>query len=167
MLLLLQLAEENPEIFEIYQNTELKCRKVTKIMVAYLGSHEFMFMVAFIKSIYSICIGDFDTLTWPLPFAMCTPIDTKMIFGWYIFWAFQVGASMSYALAMISTTSYFVCCCYYIEAICKHLNLLINSIRDCVERNKSVKNAQKYEKNVRIIKQQLHGVIEIHVKLLE
>lgn len=119
----------------MYFKTEQKCRKITKYMSRYIPIHQSIVIASFFNSIHCICIGNLDTSTWDLAFNIVVPFDTQNLFGWYLKWFIQLSMSVSYALSVTSITSYFICCCLYIHAICKHLNLLNNLIQ---ENNESI-----------------------------
>lgn len=104
------------------------CRKYTKRIWCYILGHQQVFVAAFSYSIYSICTGNLDTSTWPLPFNMIVPFDAKPIWGWYLLWFIQINCAMSYCICTVAPTSYFISCCLYIGATCDHLDFITHSI---------------------------------------
>lgn len=147
---------DNDRIAEMYWENEQKCRKFTTIMSYYVFAHQSIVMASLCYSIYCICIGNWDTSTFVLAFNIVVPFNTRHLFGWYIQWLIQLCMSISYVLCVVSVTSYFVCCCFYVQAICDHFNLLIDSIdqndEPCAERIQETKMTE---------------AIEIHVKVFE
>lgn len=136
-------------------------------MFSYILFHEQVFIVSLIYSIYCICIGSTDTSSWPLVFNLVAPFDIKPIWGWLLMWFFQLNVSICYTLSTISTISYFICCCYYITAICDHFKLVIELIKgnlcDMRFQNDAIRNGKYFYR----IKQQIHDAIEIHVNMFE
>lgn len=151
----------------MYWNTEQKCRKITKIIGSYPLCHQSTFVAAFSFSIYCIATGNLDTTTWPLPLNLVMPFDTKPIWGWYLFWFIQFCMSLSYITCMVAVTTYFICCCYYIDAICNHFNYLVQSIEEYVDQNKENRKARMSKLANNKIKLQSHELIKLHMKILE
>lgn len=98
---------------------------------------------------------------------MVVPFDTRTLYGWYLLWFFQFNLGLSYALCYISVTSYFLCCGFYIIALCDDFKLSIKLIGATIELNQNEKNSQNYEENYRKIKKQMKKLVEIHVKIFE
>lgn len=149
--------DESGEIHEIYWRTEQKCQKYTKMIVYYVVHHQSMLIVSFMHSIYSVLIGNFDISTFFLPFHISIPFTVNTIWKWYLLWFIQFNMALSYALTMVSVTSYFVCCCLYIAAICDHFDLLNYSFAEEID----------LVKNVHKIRTTLIRAIQLHVNLFE
>lgn len=147
---------DDETILEMYWTNEQKCRKFTKILSYYVFAHQSIVMASLFYSFYCICVGNLNTTTWVLAFNIVVPFNTEYLLGWYLQWLIQLSMSISYVLSVVSVTSFFVCCCFYIQAICNHFKLLINSIEQndgqCDERNQEKK---------------ITNAIEIHVKAFE
>lgn len=112
----------------MYWAHELRYRKFSKIMF-YYGCFEISTLVApLLKPIFEICMGNVDITAWNLPFNTATPFDMQTILGWLLTWFFQVNVSFAYTLCMILMTTEFVGSCHYINSICNHFELLINSM---------------------------------------
>lgn len=163
------LANENI-VSNIYWNAEKKCRKFTKFLAVYMVMNQSTFLIPFLTSIYNIYVGNLDTSTWELTFKTAVPFSTEPIWGWYILYFFQFLMSLSYSMCMPATTSYFVSGCFYIEAVCKHFDALIDSLKGDIEPNvvtngsKQIKVTQKmYGK----FKEKLRNSIEVHMKSYE
>lgn len=135
----------------MYWKTEKNCRKITKYMSYYIYIDQCIVIASLFFSIYCIYIGNLDTSTWVLAFNICLPFNTLNLFGWYLKWIINLAMSISYALSLTSITSYFVCCCIYIHAICKHFNLLNNLIG---------RNDESIQKNYQ-------QAIDVHVTVFE
>lgn len=160
-------SADGTEASEIYWDTEKKCRKYTKIIVNYVFSHQTMIMCSLLYSVYCICHGNFDTSTWPLIFNMVVPFDTSTIWGWYLLWFLQFNIGLSYALCVVSVASYFMSCCFYITSICDDFKFLMRSINTNIKLNQNEKNPREHEKNSRKIQNQMHKLVELHVKMYE
>lgn len=77
---------------------------------------------------------------------------------------FSILWSTSYALCMTSITPYFVSCCFYINAMWDHFNVVLNSVQINIERMKTENNVRKVKK---IHKAQMCNLIEFHMKIYE
>ncbi|XP_055305885.1 odorant receptor 22c-like [Sitodiplosis mosellana] len=143
------------------------CRKYTKLIFGYIFCHQSTFGAALLYSFYLIRFGNFDTSTWFLPFTMVVPFDTSSVEGWYWFWFIQFSASLSYIMCMVSVSSYFMCCCFYIEAICDRFGVIINSIRKSVKQNQIEKDKPKFLENRSKIRDQIHDAIDLHVNIFQ
>lgn len=150
----------------MYTQNEKNCRKLTKQISYYLMIHQAIFVKLYIYSIYCIAFGNFDTST-PLPVVMSVPFNAQTIWGWHLKCFLEFFMALTYAITLVSLTSYFVCCCLYIGAICNHFEFLMHSIRDDVHRNHAEKNLPKQHKLNRQTQANLVQAIQLHVKLIE
>lgn len=117
-------CEQDGDVFEKYWNIELKCRRVTRIMVNLVFVHQLPYIAVF----YTICriyVGNFDTSSWPHLFNFAVPFDAKSVFGWYLLWFIQFIVDFLHVFCMVFNSSYFVCCCYYVEGICEHFDFVM------------------------------------------
>lgn len=115
------------EVSNNYWKTELQCRKFTELISYwFIISNQAVYLATLIYSIYSICVGNTDPSTWSLPFLVAFPTNTP--WRWYLALFFETNIGFAYSLAMVATTSFFVCGCLYICAICDHCCFLIKSI---------------------------------------
>lgn len=151
----ISLADDD-EIYKMYWKNEQKCRKFTKIMTYYVLLHQSIVMACLFYSIYCITVGNLDTSTWVIAFNIVVPFDTQSLFGWYLQWLIQLSMSISYVLSVVSVTSYFVCCCFYIQTICDHFDMLVKSIEQ-----------KDGEIGERTQEKKIIEAIEIHVKVFE
>lgn len=82
-------------------------------------------------------------------------------------WFVQTNLGISYSLVMVTITSYFVCCCFYIIGICQNIDLLIYSVNQDNEMIRDEKNkwniAQKYQQ----MKLKLAEMITLHINVFE
>lgn len=152
---------------DLYLRSEHNCRRFTRIMGYYLGFHLFTFVAPLIHAIYGIESGIFDAKTFDLPFNFVVPFNTETVSGWCFEWFIQINTGLSYALCMILTTSHFVCSCFYIFAIRKHFDWLIDAIRNSTECIGMEENSRIRWKLWLRTERTLHRSIEIHVKLFE
>lgn len=74
---------------------------------------------------------------------------------------------MAYTTSMTSVVSYFVNCCFYIRTICRHFNLLIESIDQKVQQNHHEKDPMKIQANQRKFQTKLHEAIDVQVNVIE
>lgn len=126
-----------------------------------------MAVVSLFFSIYSVYVGNVDTSKYYLPFRFAVPWNTKPYFGWFMLWFYNLNAGIVYAAVIASVTAYFVCCCFYINGICDHFDLLIYSLEEDLERNQFENDPIKYQKLCRKVKETLCKAIDSQVKALE
>lgn len=113
-----------PFIARLKKNVVDSAKKMT-LFVLYQQS---AFVFAFFYSIYCIYEGNLDTSTYYLPLRLATPFNIEQsLFGWYLVWALQFMGGITYMFAIV-VTLHSVCCCFYLEALCNHFDLLIESV---------------------------------------
>lgn len=118
-------------------------------------------------SFYSLAIGNFDTLTWPLPFDMVVPFQTNTFFGWYSLWFYNLLCNLAYVACLTSTSSYYVCCCFYLGGLCDHFDFTIQALEKDVQQNRHEINPQKKRKRNHTIEGYLCKAIDIQNKNFE
>lgn len=150
----------------MYWLIELKCRKFIRTMLYYIAFHEWTFVAALIYAIYSICTGNTDTSTWNLPLNLIVPFNTQPIWGWYLKWFFELSSGFAYALCNIIPTTYFVCSCLYIVAICNHFEMVIESIGHEVGPIQNEESQENHQEKA-FVQENLLKSIHIHVNVLE
>lgn len=128
----LQVAQDD-KINRIYRNIEEKCQRYTKIFCFYIVINQCQFVSSIVFSIFDMLNGNLDTSEWSLPFDMIAPFDTSVIWKWYILWFIQFNIGFAYVSGITLITTYFVCCCLYIGAICEHSEHLFESIAEEVQ----------------------------------
>lgn len=99
-------------------------------MIAFVLFQQTAYVFALFFSIYCIHVGNFDTSTYYLPLRLASPFEIDSLFKWYVFWAIQVISAVAYLGGTIIVAVYFVCCCFYLHALCDHFDCLIESIDD-------------------------------------
>lgn len=156
-------SEYGHKMYDIYWKNEQKCRKYAKIMAGYPILQQMMYVSAIYVSISSMLADDYDTTAWSLPFQMCVPFNTNKVSGWYLLWFIQWNESLTYAFIMVSTTLYFICCCFYIDTFCHHLAQSFQSIQNDMDDNRNEKNPDKYI----AMKLKLFDVVKFHSNILE
>lgn len=107
----------------------MKCRRLIKRFLCYGCVHLSTFLPVLIFIVIDIFNSEFDGSAHNLPFNVYVPFNMESIWGWLFVWFLQINESFTYNIQMITTTTQFVCFCYYIVTMCNHLNLLIDSIR--------------------------------------
>lgn len=160
-------TEEEKETFNIYWNAEQKCRKYTKKITNYFFINEAIFLGAPIFSIVSILTGNKDASTWALPMDLSVPFNTSTISGWYLTWFFQFNISLCYVSCIITITTYFVCCCIYINAICEHYQFLYDAVLASLNRYQKEKNATLKREMRQEITYKMGHVVATHAKIFE
>lgn len=118
-------------------------------------------------SLYCILRGNYDTSAWTLPLDVAVPFDTTTLGGWYSFWFIQMNTDLAYAGSFILITSYFVCCCFYIGAICDHFDFLFDSIVEDIDGNRVETDLKKYQKRQQQIEIKIGRMIKVHMKMTE
>lgn len=161
----MNLAEN--EIYDLYWNNEQKSRKYTIRIYLYIVYHLQVFLSPCLYSFYCIFVGKIDPSAWPLPFNMSVPFDITIMWGWYLMWFIQINAAFSYCLATVLTTSYFMICCFYINAMCDHFDFLIRSIEFDVRQNLKETNFLKSQQISQKITDKLINAVKHHSNVLE
>lgn len=114
----------------IYISVEQKCRQFTKQMISFVLFQQVSFVFAFFYSIYCIHVGNFDTSTYYLPLRLASPFEINSLFKWYLFWVFEFVGGITYLGGTVVVALYFVCCCFYLQALCDHFDCLIEQVDD-------------------------------------
>lgn len=126
-----------------------------------------MFVTAALQCIYDIICENYDTSAWNLPMRVSVPFNTDSVLGWFLLLFIQLNISAAYSLTVIAVTSYFICCCLYLEAMCDHFDELINLVKGDVEINRKEKNRSTSRKSEHQIWKNLCDAIKIHGDLYE
>lgn len=133
----------------------------------YVHCEQFIYISALVKSIISICMGDFQTSAWNLPYTLVVPFDKTKLWSWYLLWFIQCNMGFSYTSSMVPVTVYFVCCCLYIFGICEHFELLMQATWSDADEYHAEKNPIKRKNLYRKLQKTLTESIDAHVNLLE
>lgn len=113
----------------VYWNAEEKSRKFTKLIFSgVVVYNQSSYAIGFFYSIYFILTGQYDTSTWPMFYDLPVPFNRELIWGWYLYLLALTIFDLLYILCMTSVSTYFVSCCYYIEAMCNHINSVVRSV---------------------------------------
>lgn len=161
-----KLGEEG-EVYDLYWKNELKCRKYTIRIGAYVLCHTGEFAIVLTFALICLATGNYDTSRWILFFNMVTPFDRTKVSGWFGVWAMQSSIAISYSVGMTAATSYFVSCCFYISTMCKHFELIMRRIKEDLNRIQAVTNLHKLEQNRLKTKRQLKEAVILHMKIFE
>lgn len=156
--------------------SELKCRQLVKILLYYGCVQLSSFLGALIRPFFDIFLKNndnksIDTSEWNLPFAVVMPVNMQTISGWFVAWFYQLNTSIAYGVYMITTTTHFVCLCYWIVGMCNHFSRLIESIRNDTQQIEMQKNnneeEQQQAKRWQKAKAKFQRAIEMHVNIYE
>lgn len=165
---IISISGDDENIFNLYWNAEQKCRKYTKIIpIGVFSCGSAAYVAVFLYSIYCLCSGNVDASTWPEIFDLEVSGHTYGIIRWYFGFCVTFIMDSAYILYSTSATTYFICSCIYIGAICEHFCLLMDSMQEYLKRNQREKNPQMREKNIHRIRTRIHQAIGIHVKIYE
>lgn len=155
------------EIPNIHWNNELKCRKFTRSMTKFIFANETVLTLSVIYSTICVCFGNYDTSNWVLQFAIKTPFDQNTVIGWYLIWFIQYFQSLIYIICMVSITTFFVCCCFYILALCDHFEELCRIIRTDAQQFQWHINSPNYRKFYQQLNRRFCQAIDLHVTIFE
>lgn len=155
------------KVAEIYWKTEQRCRLYTKNMTYYHYMHQTMFVPHLFYAIYNVSVNNYDVSTWTLPFNIVVPFNDRAFSGWCLKWFIQFHMALCYAICLVSTTSYFLCCCMYISAICDHFDVLMGSVQEQVDRYRETSLPLEQSKITQNLKDNLIKAVQIHVKSFE
>lgn len=150
----------------IYWKAEQKCRKILNRFGFFIIFNQVLFITTFFYSIYCFVIKRVDIWELPLSFGMVVPFNTKTNWGWYLLWSIQFGMSFSYVSTMVSITMYFISCCTYIETMCDHFDLIIDSADELAANGKN-EDRSKYSKMYKNVNKKLSRSIDIHNRICE
>lgn len=160
-------SNNNDTAYNIYWINEQRCRKYTKIIGSYVFIHVSAFIIVLIYALGCIAIGIYDTSLWYLFLFMTFPFDSTHLVGWFSHWFLQFSMALAYAATMTSIASYFMSCCFYIDTMCEHFHLMLNSVK----RNVELYNMETLQRDAVTIKskirKQLSYAIEFHIKIFE
>lgn len=155
------------EIVDLYRKNEQKCYKYSRRASLYIIFNQISFISSFVYSIFMLLTSTFDASKLLLPFNFVVPFNTQTLWGWYLMWFLQFNTGISYIFSTVSVISYFMCCCYYIGAICDHFDILIEMIKNDLEFYRKENNPLVYRKLGKSIQRKFHQSIAIHIKAFE
>ena len=140
-------AIEQKAVAPIYWAAERKCRRFTKQMISFVLFQQTSFVFALFFSFYCIYIGNLDTSTYYLPLRLAPPFNIDSLFKWYLFWVVHFFGGVAYLGGTVIVSVYFVCCCFYLEALCDHFDCLIGEVDAELCQNHHEPNARKLLSN--------------------
>lgn len=152
---------------KIYWIAEKKCRNCVRMLLIFVLCHQCSFLAALFYSFYCIAVGNFDTQTYFIPLHVSLPFNTKILWKWYLLWFSEFNMGFAYAISLVAVTSYFVSCCFYLSAVCAHVNFVISSIGNHFPENLKKSRPFHQRMNTRKAKQLLNKAVEMHVQMLE
>lgn len=134
-------------------------------------------MLNLINAIFSITIGNFNTTSWKLMFNISSPFDQTDAFSWFIRWFIEICMGVTYSLTIVYITSYFVACCFYINAMCEHFDFLMCSIGKNTEKDNISNGSETQHEGVNRRRERIQmnyqyikpftEVIKCHVNIFE
>lgn len=152
----------------LYWATEVKCRELTKRVLVFLCIEMSTILAMLIAALVDIFVGHADdTSKWNLPIELVVPFDTAKIFGWILTWFFQFDMCFVYLVHMITTTTHFAGCCYYITTMCAHFDQVLASIQSAAKKARGVEIEQKRQIIWNDAEKKLQRAIQLHVKIYE
>lgn len=110
--------------------------------------------MAIINAVFNIFVGNRHPETWYLPYMISLPFDRSTYMGYFLSLLAQMMAGYTYILTMTAVTTFFLACCFYIEACVQHLKFKIENM-DIIDENKQ--NAFN----------QLRDIVQFHVAIIE
>lgn len=158
---------QTKKIHDFYWNSEQRCRKYTTIICKCPVCHQITFFATHAFSIYFLCTGNSNASIVPLAFSMSVPFSTSVYWGWYLLYCVQFSISTAYITTMVLITSYFLSCCFYINAICQHFDHLIHLADIQVEQNQREINSHKLYDFHRSVNQLWKDAIGLHELIYE
>lgn len=154
-----EIVDENPDF---YWTTEQRCRKLTKALGSYGIWNTFALIFSLGYALYCISIGNYEPSTYLMFINMSIPfVDLSTMFGWFFMWCIQFNLALSYASAISSMTTFFMSCCFYINAQCDLINTMLYSIQ---ANDTPKKNAFNVENNQQ---KKLSDAIKFQIKIIE
>lgn len=161
-------SDAESDATKLYWANEIKCRKLTKTVFVFLCIELSTIFGMLMVAIIDIFMGHADdTSKWNLPIELVVPFDTRLISGWILNWFYQFDMCFVYLMHMITITTHFACCCYYIMTMCAHFDQMIASIRNDSKQAKMEKNIGKRQKIWNNSEKKLQRAIQLHAKIYE
>lgn len=152
---------------DIYWQNELLSRKYNKRIAIFIVFNQAMHIVTLTFALIAMCTGTFDASQINMPFHLALPFNTASKVGWLLFWLIDFNMAFTYAVSMVSMTSYFVGCCLYMDSICWHFELLIRSANENAQLWQDEEHPLIHKNYERKIGEILSQAIEMHYKLVE
>lgn len=96
--------------------------------------------MAIMNAIYNIFMGNSHPETWYLPYMISLPFDRSTYIGYVLTLLAQMMAGYTYIIIMTAITTYFLSCCFYIEACIRHLQNKIENYDRVFENEENISN---------------------------
>lgn len=147
---------------------EQNCSKYIKKLSVFVLFQTFSIVFAFFFSIYCICIGNVDTLTYFLPLRLAPPFSVATMLGWYSFWLYQFIDIIAFLGGTITAALHFGGYCFYLHALCDHFDYLIRLADDELRQNRRSKPKEEFEWTRSLIaRKHLSNAIDHHNTIYE
>lgn len=155
-------STEEPKVFAIYEKEEQKCRKITNsIANSFLRLYTFGTVLPItLHPIWCMLRGNFDTSTWYFPLSIDIPYDISTIHGWYLRTFFHLFIGYAYFLTLIAIVPFFACGCIYVQACCKHFQLIFDECDELIK----AKCDDKASK-MKIFSEKIKSAVLLHMKI--
>lgn len=143
--------------------TEKRCTSFVKRITVFFSCHLTLgaFLTAVLDAFYKFFIvHNTHPETWYVPYAMVVPFDRSTYLGYLGLFGICVIAGFTYIWTLSATCTYFVNCCFYIEACMNHFKDYISDI------NQRIQNGT-YKPNENNAKEDFKNAIMLHIKALE
>lgn len=150
---------------EVYKKVERKCQVFTKAMtvIEVLSVFLFIYFPPIVHSIVSMSNGNYDVSTWFFPVNIVVFFDTSTIFGWYARLFIYIFAVNGYLLAITSSVSHLVSCCFYCEACCQHFQMVFQQIDEEI----TLKRRNRIKISDVRFRQRLTAAVLFHMQILK
>lgn len=162
-----KIVNQATDTFDIFYNTEQKCRKYSKTIVNFIYVNQIPHVGAFLFAVYNMMIDNYDTSTWILPFEVYLPFDATHPSGWFLKWFLVFHTCVVYISCFTVILSYFISCCFYIDALCENFDFLHNSAMEDVQLNLMEKNSKMSRGRSQQIREKMCKTVTVHVKGFE
>lgn len=160
-------SDEDDAVNNIYWKSEEKSRMWTTFFGFSVLFNTSAFTAVLIYALCCMALGNYNTSSWYLLLNVILPFDKRQPIGWFMSWIMQVAMTLAYALCMTAITSYFMSCCFYIEAMSNHFDFIMNAIKTDVEQNQTEKIPMEIRRNHLKITNNLCKAIQFHTEVLE
>lgn len=160
-------TDPNSEDFQMYHDVEQMCRKYTKSYAIIILLNVMSLTGPLLHSFFCLITGVYDTSKWIVPFKFVVPFDTRPIWKWYMQWIYGLISILAYTGTMASLSAHFISCCLYIQGICRHFELIIDSIQDDVRQNEIETKPSQYRMRSLEIKMKTCKLVGTHINAVE
>lgn len=160
--------DDDNKLLNNYWKIEQKCRQYTKYTFIYNYYQNSIFVICFIYATFRIwSLGDEDASAFYLPYILSVPFNSQTLLGWHLELIVQFNGGISYSLPLVTATCYFVCCNFYVGAICDHFDMILNSIEKNVVKLRNETNTNNRQKIQGKIDKKTIKLVDIHNEIFE